>query len=575
MPGARAKVGARRAAETPVELAPLGFIQVAFAGHRRTEELGERSSAAAALAEAFRLLKAAGVREARLLTGYAVGADRLAAKAWRAERLGEVHAVFPFLSGREANVRPNGYDTATWLDGAATKASGRHPHLAQTRWLLGAADLLVVIWSGFAVRGPGGTADAVRLALEHGLPVLWLDPEPGRRPRLIRAQGVDEDMSFGEVLDSLRSPGSSWMQPATPAALNAALAELGLTASGPAAAEPPRRPRPTDHVAWPWRTYALFRRLLGGRSHMAGADAPPADLAGQRGFALLSAAQETADARARRLGAIHRSHQIILLGLAILAAAAGAASALWPDVKFAMVGLELIVALVALVIWLNAERARRHHEWGQARKLAEDLRLERAAWPIGLSSMPHGPNRTSGLAAGARRRMAGLPEGPFDARRVRDWGGWVVGELVESQVAYHRGTAAINARISHRLHLVENGAFAVLLVVLLTYVIATVGFGMAGAEAPHLLSGLVFAVGAIVPAIGAAGLALEATLALREEAQRSRVLAEQLREVGAALPKEPGLEDLQRIARAAIRLQRAQEDHWSEGTSRRRLFRGG
>jgi len=35
------------------------------------------------------------------------------------------------------------------------------------------------------------------------------------------------------------------------------------------------------------------------------------------------------------------------------------------------------------------------------------------------------------------------------------------------------------------------------------------------------------------------------------------------------------LEDLQSLARAAIKLQRAQEDHWSEEVGRRRLFRGG
>ena len=96
-----------------------------------------------------------------------------------------------------------------------------------------------------------------------------------------------------------------------------------------------------------------------------------------------------------------------------------------------------------------------------------------------------------------------------------------------------------------------------------------------GEEVAHWAGGLVIMAGAIVPAIGAAGLALEATLGLGEEAQRSKLLAEQLARVARGRTGGGGLEELQRLARAAIRLQRAQEDHWTEGAARRRLFRGG
>jgi hypothetical protein len=62
---------------------------------------------------------------------------------------------------------------------------------------------------------------------------------------------------------------------------------------------------------------------------------------------------------------------------------------------------------------------------------------------------------------------------------------------------------------------------------------------------------------------------------LGEQARRSRALADQLEalrtEAGAPLT----LERLQAVARAALRLHRAQEDHWSEEVGRRRLFRGG
>ncbi|MBV8594395.1 MAG: hypothetical protein JOZ27_08860, partial [Caulobacteraceae bacterium] len=509
--------------------------------------------------------------------GYAAGADRLAARAWRDAALGPVHAVFPFLNAdRRFDARV--VDTATWLDGEATRAGGRHPHLAQTRWLIGAADLLVVIWSGAPARGPGGTADAVRLALEHGVPVLWIDPARPK-PRLIRAQALDEDVGFLELLETLAGGGGEWVEPATPETLHRALAELGLGGHthSPAPPEASRRRHraPSAGVAWPWRAYALFRRVLGGRPEPYAPHGPPADLAATPGFGILTEAYEAADARARRLGAIHRSHQVILLIFAILAAAAGSASALWPGLKLAMVSLELGLAGVALLVWIDAERARRHHAWGEARKLAEDLRLERAAWALGLSTTPHGPNGASGAFAGDARRLAGLPSGDFDPARVAAWGDWVMAELVGGQVAYHAAQARVNGRISHRLHLAENASFAVLLAVLVGYLVTAILAIAQGEEVAHWAGGLVIMAGAIVPAIGAAGLALEATLGLGEEAQRSKLLAEQLARVARGRTGGGGLEELQRLARAAIRLQRAQEDHWTEGAARRRLFRGG
>jgi len=95
-----------------------------------------------------------------------------------------------------------------------------------------------------------------------------------------------------------------------------------------------------------------------------------------------------------------------------------------------------------------------------------------------------------------------------------------------------------------------------------------------GHQGPHWLTSLVGVAGAIVPAIGATCLALEAALSLGEQAARSKVLAGRLDAIAADLEPDATLETLQAAARSAIRLQRAQENHWSEGTVRRRLIRG-
>src|SRR5512144_2433250 len=164
-------------AEAPTTpLRDLGFTQIAFAGHNRSEDLGDPAEAAAGLHSAFAMLARAGVKQARMVSGLAHGADLLAVEAWKAAGLGPVHAVMPFLDEvLEPSVAALA-QSSTWLDGRTTESLGRNAHLAQTRWLIGVADLLVVVWTGDHARGAGGTADAVRLALEHGIPVFWIQP---------------------------------------------------------------------------------------------------------------------------------------------------------------------------------------------------------------------------------------------------------------------------------------------------------------------------------------------------------------------------------------------------------------
>jgi len=551
-------------------LSPLQFTQVAFAGHNRTEDLGDPAAAFASLKSAFAMLAAAGVSEARLVTGLAPGADLLAARAWSEQGLGSIHAVFPFLDSTLEAGSESLMESATWLDGKASERLGRNPHLAQTRWLIGVADLLVVVWTGEHARGAGGTADAVRLALEHGIPVLWVEPGDGTPLRLIRPEHLDEDFGFLEFLDELQFGREPLVRPATPLSLHEALADLGL-------AEPPEEIEEDDpgrnqpHS----RTYAVFRRWLGGRAPPFEGRPTPPDLLAQPGFQRLTRALAIADTKASALGALHRSHQIILLAVAIVMALVGSSSALWPQVKVLTASIELLLAIFALLVWVDSERDARHERWGEARRLAEDLRRERVAWTIGVSTIPHGIGLASVRPARRQRRLAGLPTGPFGPERIAGWGAWAVDELIAGQAHYHRGQALINGRVSHRVHQIENASLAILMTVLLVYVLAAFGFSVFRAQTPHWLGGLVTMAGAIVPAIGAAGLALEATLALGEQAQRSRVLAARLEVIAADARDAGSLEVVQAASKAAMRLQQAQEDHWTEGAVRRRLFRGG
>ena len=82
-------------------------VTVGFTGHRAIDDLGEArgllEQALAVVGEAFDAMAASDLRDAydgeprlRLMVGEAPGADRLVGEVWRAEGMGEVHAIFPF-----------------------------------------------------------------------------------------------------------------------------------------------------------------------------------------------------------------------------------------------------------------------------------------------------------------------------------------------------------------------------------------------------------------------------------------------------------------------------------------------
>ncbi|MGE5502617.1 MAG: DUF4231 domain-containing protein [Ignavibacteriales bacterium] len=549
----------------------LPTIQVAFAGHNRPNDLRGRRALSRDLAAAFAMLKAAGVDSARLVSGFASGADELALAVWKDAGLGPAHIVFPFLTdGVAGEIGPAGLaQAATWLDGAAAEAAGRNAHLQQTRWLLAAAELLIVVWTGAQARGAGGTADAVRLALERGLPVLWIKPAAPGLLRLIRPPEAEEGFDFTEFLES---GGRDRLELATPEGLREALRQgNGSALELPAEDGAWRRIDGWLH-RWLWKTYLVFCRLAGGPplrddQHPA---APP-DLAAQPGFQALTKAYEAADARANRLAAVHRSEQILLLLGMVAAAVVGSSPALWPGLKLGAVLMELALSVAALFIWLTAARAHQHERWSELRRFAEQLRLERAAWAAGVTALH--PGRMAAFAEHSvlghdAVRRAGPPLGRFDGERARRWGAWAMAELVGGQAAYHRHLSSRDGRIARRIHLIEDVSFVVLLLVLASYAFADLL-----AQPPHWAGGVVVIAGTVIPAIGAATMALEAKLEFEDQSLRSRIIAAKLEALQLELGERPTSTAMQGAARKAIRWLSAEADQWREGAARRRLFR--
>ena len=352
-------------------------LRIGFSGHRAAERLGDEAMLSANLDGAFRLAREAagamaqmpldgcdeilgeafaGAASLRLITGIATGADRIAIARWRAGGVGPIHALTPYLdpaTGQPLTDEPShakdfdrvtdlgDFETSTCLDGAS---AGRHGHGELSRWIVRNCDVLVVVWDGGAAAGAGGTGDTVRLALHKGVPVLWIRPDapelqlldpssvwrddgateaaghPARltRPATIEALSTMLFAAFAPPLPRHRAPEGQ-MTPADPEivarrdyARRDPLQRFGGLRSALADV--------CDRTLW--RAFDAFKRVAGSPPRIPPSDASaqlPADVAAQEGFKRLEAALEQADQRANRLSQAHRSQQIILLALALLA----------------------------------------------------------------------------------------------------------------------------------------------------------------------------------------------------------------------------------------------------------------
>jgi hypothetical protein len=339
-----------------------------------------------------------------------------------------------------------------------------------------------------------------------------------------------------------------------------------------------------------WRAFAAFKTVVGSPPPRAGPDDPPEippDVAGEGGFVRLSAALGDADGRADRLSNAHRSQQIILLALALLAVVIGvsAPANARPAAHLAAISAELIIAVGILTLWSLARRGHRHRRWSDARRLAERFRAARATFPLGVDI-------ADGQAAGAQTwtewraraviRAAGVTGGLLDPAEVTARARWASADLIEGQARYHAREAATARTITERLQGLENTAYVTLTSALF---VAAVAAALLTFD-PHLsaavkggLEGFVVGVtvlSVIVPSMGAVGLALEATNGFTEMADRSAHLAPAFEELAARMKAvDPIPAPLaQEILRQAASLAVSDADSWRQRLVQRRLMHG-
>jgi hypothetical protein len=601
---------------------------VGFVGHRSfDDEAAARAAMDQGFAEigrAFAFVAGSPIAEAyegmarlRLLIGAAPGADRLAAAAWRDAGLGEIHLIFPFRDPGSADAwtdRPERGDAETrvettpefgpWtgIDSISLGLGGDHAHAEVARWVVRHADLLLAWWDGLPSRGAGGTADTIERALARGVPVVWLQPG-GPAARLIDPALAHVHADAAEALADVAAIARPLSAEALAPLLSAALAPPdapGDAASPDAAARrdyaavDPLKPRtPTlapvqrllDRTLW--TAFKRFERIAGGRQLGPEAGPPPPlplAVAAQPGFARLRAASAEASVRADHLGAIHRSEQLLLINLAILAVVVGASPALSPPGRVEetahaiAAAIELALGLTALAITAAARRAHRHRRWSDARALAERFRGACATWPLGvdIADANAGPAQSwTEWRARAVLRATGPRRGWIDRPRFDESARWSVAQLLDSQIAYHARQHRLAEHIEANIQRTEAGAFGLLMVTLAAYLAAAWTAPLTGWRPPHWVAGVVTVVSAVTPAIGGGCLALAATNGFGETALRSQRLEAAFRQLKDELGDSDAYHHIQAVLRRGAQLLADDADAWRDRLQRRRLVRGG
>ena len=127
-------------------------------------------------------------RPLRLFSSLAEGADRIAARQVLSRPSASLVAVLPMPRQRYLHdfASASSRDEFSQLVEAAGEVvelpfhdDRRACYEQAGRYLLNHCELLLAVWDGLPPRGAGGTGDIVAGAAARGLPVLWVQADPG------------------------------------------------------------------------------------------------------------------------------------------------------------------------------------------------------------------------------------------------------------------------------------------------------------------------------------------------------------------------------------------------------------
>jgi hypothetical protein len=458
---------------------------------------------------------------------------------------------------RATLILPLAGDSATPLDErlpAAFEAAGLTA-LAQS-------DILVAVWDGKPAEGRGGTGQIVEEAARRGAPIIVVDPKDGAT-RLLWADEPADEATARRALDIAPRP------------LEPALAELIARIVGPPLAAEERAglkqyfacrvgadaSRRASHVF-------DGRDLEAPRAHWPRVSAAVGESATNRAAAKhYSQALLAAEDVAARHAAAYRRLFLASSAATVLASAFIAGAARFRALHLTAAAFELLtVALVGGLV-LFATRRRWHHQWFEAREVAERLRVVAPAWLLGAWPAHLKPAQAAWTGWCARAVARELPLFAGEIGGLTDEIRDILAALVDEQLAYHVDNAE---RLERRDHVYEGfgvGLLAASLINNAVYLAARF-FDASGLES-YESWGLAAAI--FLPAAATAAYGVRLFGDYEDLARRSRRTASELRALQARIVGALDLRALRGVAEAATRAMLSDLDAWRVAVESRRL----
>ncbi len=524
----------------------------------------------------------------RVVSALADGADRWVAEAAVASGFA-LDVILPFDAETYATDYPEGAerDAMLALLLAAEKRlilPGERAREAEAYAVAGEAivahaTLLIAVWDGEPGKGWGGTADVVETAVDSGVPVIQIPPDPARPIRILWPQFEPfaapphfavQSPSRAFDGDSLEWTLRRLMLPPEEPGERAFLAQFY--------AETEKRRR--------WRIeYPLLLQLFGIRrlnrdvlvappylsttaSLWRGFRADTQRVADGNGLAIarIETAYSWADNLANHFAQIFRSGHVLNFSLAAFAVLAALAGLLLPGLKRELVLLELV--MIFGIVWNTraGHVGQWQRRWLDYRALAERLQPIRALKLVGVATPPRAPSRKRRLGsrwtdwyAAAQWRAFGTPTLQLDQARFAAIRDILLRHQLDPEIAYHRTNARRMERLERRLHRFGQLLFAATI----SACVALLVLKSAGHPLFERQMALFVVLTAGLPALGGAVYALRVHGDYGGSAGRSHETAEELTRIRAVLadPSTPLLRAAA-LLEAAARIMLVDLDEW-------------
>jgi hypothetical protein len=524
----------------------------------------------------------------RVVSALADGADRWVAEAALAAGFA-LDAVLPFDLETYRADYPEGHERAAMealharaerrLVLPGTRSNAVEAYTMAGEALVAHATALVAVWDGEPGKGWGGTADVVETAVDSGVPVVQIPPDPSQPVRILWP-------SFEPFAAPTHYAVQAPSRPFAPGPLGDLLRELLLPPAEPAERgylatflkEPERRRR--------WRVeYPLLLHLAGVRPIRRDTlIAPPYRAATAQNWAefrteangiagsgtadigAIEAAYSWADNLANHFAQVFRSGHVLNFTLAGLAAVTALVGLLLPGWKLWLVLLEL--AMIGGIIW-NTRAGQAGHwqrRWLDYRALAERLQPIRSLKLLGVATPPRSPARKRRLGsrwtdwyANAHWRAFGVPDLVLNEARFAAVRQLIVRHQLAPEVAYHHVNAARMEKLEHRLHRFGQFLFASTVATCLAILVL---YGLEKDWLTRNMGTFVFLTAGL-PALGGATYALRVHGDYAGSAGRSEETAAEITRIREAL-EEPGISLLRSAAlvEAAARIMLVDLDEW-------------